>query len=90
MTEKQMRLQVRIVQVVYRAELAKLRRSEASIDSRREAVSDLRSRCFAVLQGARSHLDGGAIWHADLLAAISDVESELARSPDLRQAGIQH
>lgn len=87
MTEKQMRLQVRIVQVVYRAELAKLQRSDASIPSRREALSDLRSRCFAVLQAARSHLDGGATWHADLLTATSNVESELARSPGLTQPG---
>lgn len=71
-------MQVRVVRVIYRAELARLRQLDATVASRRERLADLRSRCMALLQTVRAELDGAAEGHPDLLADLDDIDQELS------------
>jgi hypothetical protein len=78
-TQARLVLQVRLVQVIYRSEAARIARRDLPADTREEGLDDLRRRSISVLQNARGQLDGKAIWHADVLRAIGDLEAEIER-----------
>ena len=77
-TESRLRMQARVVRVIYRAELARLRHLDATLASRRERLTALRSRCMVLIQTVRAELDGDAAWHPDLLAELDDLDNELS------------
>ena len=80
-------MQVRVVRVIYRAELARLLKADETLASRRDELADLRSRCLALLQTVRADLDGAAGSHPDLLAELDEIQDELSGPTDAhRQA----
>ena len=76
-TETRLRLQIRVVQVVFRAESFKLFRI-ADEAARREALTSLRDRSLAVLAAVRTELDGTAPWHQGVTAALDELSREMA------------
>jgi hypothetical protein len=64
------RLQVRAVLVVYRAEVARIRRYSASPKVLRADLDDLRARSLKRLDEAGAGLDGSAAWHPELVKEI--------------------
>lgn len=78
--EDRLRLQVRLVEIVYRTESARLARRNPL--SSAETLYDLRSRSRAILQGVRAQLDGDALRHADLINAIIDLELEIGATAE--------
>jgi hypothetical protein len=76
--ETRLRWQIQIVQVVYRAEVARLARSSAvAADRRVAAVNELKERSLALLEGVRTALDGTQPSHEELLNAVSELEQEI-------------
>lgn len=73
--QDRLRLQIRIVQIVYRAESARIVRRDALASG--QSLAELSSRSLAILQNVRAQLDGDALWHADLTSAIIDLEAEI-------------
>ena len=73
-----LRLQIRAVLVVYRAEMARLSRWNLSPASREAFATSLKARSFQVLESARAALDGDAPEHADLVREIEDARAEIS------------
>lgn len=74
--ERRLRLQLRVVQTVFRAEMKRLERTGISPE-REEKVRDLRSRSVAILEEVRAELDGSAGWHVEVSSLVREVEVEL-------------
>jgi hypothetical protein len=76
------RMQIRIVLVVWRLEIARLARLDLSPADRLEWEDGLRARSLALLDGALETLDGAHTWHADvrpqLLSARAEVNRQVA------------
>ena len=75
-----LRLQIRAVLVVYRAEMARLSRWNLSSASREAFATSLRTRSFQVLEDTRVALDGDAPEHADLVREIEEARAEISGS----------
>ena len=75
------RLQIRIVIVIYRSEMARLGRSIPAGPERDEHVGALRDRCFAILDTAQAKLDGQAPWHPEVLEQLQLVRAEVSGDP---------
>jgi len=73
-----LRMQIRAVLVVYRAEMARLSRWNLSQASREAFATSLKARSFQVLESARAALDGDAPEHADLVREIEDARAEIS------------
>lgn len=86
-TESRLRLQVRVVRVIYRAELARLKKADATLASLRGELADLRSRCLTLLETVRAELDGAAVSPPDLLAELDDIEDEVSGPTDVPRPG---
>jgi len=74
--QRRLRLQIRVVQTVFRAEMQRLERAGISAD-REDRVRDLRSRSIAILEAVRAELDASAGWDPEVSALIREVEAEL-------------
>jgi hypothetical protein len=85
MTQERLRLQLRVVQTVFRAEIRRLERTPASPE-REEKTLDLRSRSMALLEAVRAELDGSAAWHDVMSSLLREVEEGL-RSADGSDGG---
>ena len=75
--ETRLRLQLRVVQTVFRGESARIERI-ADAASRRDALTSLRERSLAVLAAVRTELDGTAPWHQGMTVALDEVSREIA------------
>lgn len=75
-SQERLRMQLRVVQTVFRAEMKRLDRTGISAE-REDKVRALRSRSMAILEAVRAELDGSAAWHADVLALVSELEEAL-------------
>lgn len=73
---RRLRMQLRVVQTVFRAEMKRLEGIGISA-KRQDKVRELRSRSMAILDAVRAGLDGSATWHADLSALVRELEEEL-------------
>jgi hypothetical protein len=78
-SQDKLRMQIRLVQVIFRAEMRRLDLSPGTPE-RENHVRDLRSRSNAILDAVRAQLDGGHSWHAEVWALIREVEDELGRT----------
>lgn len=85
-SEKRLRLQVRVVQTIFRVEIKRLERTPASVE-RDKAERDLRARSTAILGAVRAELDGKAAWHGDVLRLTSEAEEELTQTGRRRLRG---
>ena len=72
------RLQIRAVLVVYRAEMARLSRRNVSAATGEAFASSLRTRSLHVLDNARATLDGDAPEHKDLVREIEEARTEIS------------
>lgn len=86
-TESRLFMQVRVVRVIYRAELARLMKADATLATRRDELADLRTRCLAILQTVRAELDGAARSHPDLLAELDEIQDELSGPTNAHRQG---
>ena len=75
-SQQRLRMQLRVVQVVFRAEIRRLDRNPGTAE-RENMVRDLRSRSMAILEEVRAELNGSAGWHSDVSALVREVEAEL-------------
>jgi hypothetical protein len=76
------RLQVRAVLVVYRAEVARIRQFSASSNVLRAELDDLRARSLQRLDETRARLDGSAAWHAELVGEIDRARDLVSADED--------
>jgi hypothetical protein len=76
------RLQVRAVLVVYRAEVARIRQFSASSNVRRADLDDLRARSLQRLEETRAQLDGSAAWHQELVGEIDRAQAFVSEDED--------
>jgi len=76
------RLQIRAVLVVYRAEVANIHRSGASPRVLQAEQDDLRARSLRRLDETRAQLDGSAAWHAELVAEIDRARAVVREDQD--------
>lgn len=76
MSPERLRMQLRVVQTVFRAEIRRLDRTPFTAE-REDKVRDLRSRSMAILEEVRAQLNGGAGWHLEVSALVREVEAEL-------------
>lgn len=76
MSQQRLRMQLRVVQVVYRAEIKRLDLNPGTAQ-REDNVRDLRSRSMAILEGVRAELNGSAGWHREASALVREMEAEL-------------
>jgi hypothetical protein len=72
------RMQIRAVLVVYRAEIARLNRSNLSPATREAFATSLKTRSFQVLDDARASLDGDAPDHKDLIGEIEEARTQIS------------
>lgn len=75
-SQERLRMQLRVVQTVFRAEIRRLDRTHGPAE-REAKVRDLRSRSMAILEEVRAQLTGSAAWHLELSAIVREVEAEL-------------
>ncbi len=73
------RLQIRVVRVVYRAEKEWIETIAASREARQEELDGLRARSVEILDLVRAGLDGSAAWHPELLEELAHVRMEVSR-----------
>ena len=71
------RLQIRVVLVVFRGEIARMDRWNLSPATRKDFTEALKSRSFEVLDSARATLNGTAPEHQDLVREIDDARAEV-------------
>jgi len=71
------RLQIRAVITVYRAEMSRLKAWQPSGETSEEYAKSLRSRCIDILDAARALLDGSAPWHPDVIAELEQARAEI-------------
>jgi hypothetical protein len=76
------RLQVRAVLVVYRAEVARIREYSASPSVLRADLDDLQARSLQRLDETRAGLDGSAAWHAELVGEIDRARALVSEDED--------
>lgn len=76
MSQQRLRMQLRVVQVVYRAEIKRLDLNPGAAE-REDKVRDLRFRSMAILEEVRAELNGSAGWHREVSALVRKVEAEL-------------
>ena len=76
MSQERLRMQLRVVQTVFRAEIKRLDRIPDTSD-REDMVLDLWSRSMAILEELRAELDGSTGWHPEVSALVRDLEAEL-------------
>ena len=74
--QRRLRLQLRVVQTVFRAEIKRLDRTRGTAE-REDKVRDLSLRSMAILEEVRAELDGSAGWHLEMSALVREVEAEL-------------
>ena len=74
--QRRLRLQLRVVQTVFRAEIKRLDLIAGTAE-REDKVSDLSSRSMAILEQVRAELDGSVGWHRELSALVQEIEAEL-------------
>ena len=84
MSEERMRMQLRVVETVYRAEIKRLDRIRGTAE-RQDSVRELRSRSMAILEEVRAELNGSAGWHPEMSALVREVEAELRVEGDGRR-----
>jgi len=71
------RLQIRAVIAVYRAETVRLKTWQPSDETREEYAKSLRMRCLEILDAVRAELDGSAPWHPDLISELAQARAEI-------------
>lgn len=76
MSQERLRMQLRVVQTVFRAEIKRLNRNPDTAE-REDKVRDLWSRSMAILEEVRAELNGSAGWHHEMSALVREVEAEL-------------
>ena len=76
MSEARLRMQLRVVQTVFRAEIKRLDRTPGTAE-REDKVRYLWSRSMAILEEVRAELNGSAGWHLEMSALVREVEAEL-------------
>lgn len=81
MSQARLRMQLRVLQTVFRAEIKRLDRTPG-IAEREDMVRDLRSRSMAILEEVRANLNGSAEWHHEMSALVREVEAELRAEGD--------
>ena len=72
------RLQIRVVLVVLRSEMARMDRWNPSAADRNAFTKALKTRSFAVLETARASLNGSAPEHPDLIRELDEARAEIA------------
>ena len=72
------RLQIRVVLVVFRGEMARMDRWNRSPATRKNFTKALKSRSFQVLDAARALLNGEAPEHPDLVSEIDEARAEVS------------
>ena len=72
------RLQIRVVLVVFRGEMARMDRWNRSPATRKNFTKALKSRSFQVLDAARALLNGEAPEHPDLVSEIDEAGAEVS------------
>jgi len=72
------RLQIRAVITVYRAEIARLKAWKPSGETSEKYAKSLRARCIDILDAARAELDGSAPWHPDVLTELANARAEIS------------
>jgi hypothetical protein len=72
------RLQIRVVLVVFRAEMARLDRWNSTAAHRKQFTQALQNRSYEVLDRARETLDGDAPEHGDLVRELDVARAEVA------------
>ena len=81
MSQERLRMQLRVVQTVFRAEIRRLDRNPGTAE-REDKVRDLRSRSMAILEEVRAKLNGSAGWHHEVSGLVREVEAELRAEGD--------
>jgi hypothetical protein len=71
------RIQLRVVRVVYRGESRRIAGRGLAAEAQEGALGDLRQRSLELLDVLRSSLDGSNAWHAEILAAVAELEREI-------------
>jgi hypothetical protein len=74
----QVRMQIRVVLVVYRTEKAGIEAMAALGEARQEDLDHLRARSIEILDIAGSELDGSAAWHPQLLDELAQARAEVS------------
>jgi len=72
------RLQIRAVITVYRAEMSRLKAWKPSGETSEKYAKSLRARCIDILDAARAELDGSAPWHPDVLTELANARAEIS------------
>jgi hypothetical protein len=72
------RLQIRVVLVVFRGEMTRMDRWNLSAADRKDFTDALRSRSFRILDSARESLNGSAPQHPDLVREIDEARGEVS------------
>ena len=83
MNHERMRMQLRVVQTVFRAEMKRLDGNPSTAE-REARVRELGSRSMTLLERLSAELDGSAGWHVEMSASVREVAAQL-RAP--RNAG---
>lgn len=76
MSQERLRMQLRVVQIVFRAEIKRLGRISGTAE-REDTLRHLLSRSMAILEEVRAELNGSAEWHPEMSALVREVEAEL-------------
>jgi hypothetical protein len=76
MSKERLRMQLRVVQTVFRAEFKRLALIPGTTE-REDKLRELSSRSMAILEHVRAELDGSAGWHREVLVLAREVEAEL-------------
>ncbi len=71
------RLQIRAVLTVYRAEMSRLKAWQPSGETSEQYATSLRARCVEILDAARAQLDGSAPWHPDVITELAQARAEI-------------
>jgi len=72
------RLQIRVVLVVFRSEIGRVDLWNLSLANRKDFTQALKSRSLQVLESARAMLNGTAPEHPDLVREIDDARAEVS------------
>lgn len=71
------RLQIRVVIVVFRSEIARMDRWNLSLADRTDFTEALQARSYRILDSARATLDGMAPEHLDLVRELDEARAEV-------------
>lgn len=75
---ERVRLQIRVVLVVFRGEVARMDRWNLTPATRKDFTNALQLRSFQVLDAARATLNGTASEHPDLLRELDTARAEIS------------